>query len=142
MKTGPRSHKDSPKAKKRSQDSPRLKMQNPQNLTVIFSKMSAPNLGGNMGEDSKTRNGMREGWVNCPDQKKSLESPNEQVRAPSNLTATGDRTTEQTDDQLTLVNLLSTDQSTLDLEQAKNGISVHGPSYQGPRTLLVISLEA
>ena len=104
--------------------------------------MPAPNLGGSMGEGSKTRNGMREGLVYYPDQEKNLESPKEQDRAPRDMTATGDKTTEQAGDQLTLINLLSTHQNTLDLEQAKNGISVHGPSYQGPRTLLVISLEA
>ena len=57
------------------------------------------------------------------------------------MTVIGDRTTGQVGDQLTLVNLLSIDQSTLDLEQAKDGISVHGPSCQGPRTLLVIHME-
>ena len=46
------------------------------------------------------------------------------------------RVTVDSDDQLTLLTLLSPDQEYLDQDEDTNGISLHGPSHRGPRVLL------
>ena len=52
------------------------------------------------------------------------------------------RATEESDDQQTLLTLLSADRRHLDHEEDWNVISPHGPSYRGPRLLLTIHQEA
>ena len=52
------------------------------------------------------------------------------------------RATEESDDQQTLLTLLSADRTHLDHEEDWNVISPHGPSYRGPRLLLTIHQEA
>ena len=43
--------------------------------------------------------------------------------------------------QPTLLHFLNSDERLLDHDKTWNGISVHGPSQQGPRTMLVILQE-
>lgn len=52
------------------------------------------------------------------------------------------RTAEEPDDQQTLLSLLRSDRRHLDREEDEDVISLHGPSYRGPRVLLTIHQEA
>ena len=52
------------------------------------------------------------------------------------------RTAEESDDQQTLLTLLSTNQRHLDPEEDWSVISLHGPRHRGPRVSITIHQEA
>ncbi|XP_057542577.1 uncharacterized protein LOC130821000 [Amaranthus tricolor] len=62
-------------------------------------------------------------------------------QAPTGQTDSKNRATELPSEQLTLVNRLSSDRDHLDRKKGWNGISLHGPSHQGPRVLLIVHQE-
>ena len=84
---------------------------------------------------------LREGLSNYTNQETSMESPKKSVKASKDQTVTGDRTTEETDYQQTLVQVLRQAQEQLEANQGRNDILVHGPSHQGARVELIIHRE-
>ena len=62
-------------------------------------------------------------------------------QASTEQTDSKNRATELSGEQLTLVNRLSSDRDHLDRKEGWNGISLHGPSHQGPRVLLIVHQE-
>ena len=124
-----------------AQDPQRTEMENPSEQQRILSKTPAPNPHHGQGRGFKDRDAIREGLANHTSQKKPLESPRQKTGAPTSNIVTGDRTNGQADYQLTLLHLLRADLSQLDQTKGKNGILVHGPSHQGPRTALMIQEE-
>ena len=109
--------------------------------TVNFTKTPAPNLGGSKRKEFKAMDTLREGLGKYTNQETSMESPRKSVRTSKDQTVTGDRTTEETDCQQTLVHVLREAQEQLEANQGGNGILVHGPSHQGSRVELIIHRE-
>jgi hypothetical protein len=109
--------------------------------TANYTKTSAPNLGRSKSKEFKAMDTLREGLSNYTNQETSMESPRKSVRTTKDQTVTGDRTTEETDCQQTLVQVLREAQEQLEANQGGNDILVHGPSHQGPRVELIIHSE-
>jgi len=104
-------------------------------------KTPAPNLHLDQSMRSKDMDESRKGVACLTNPEEQLEHLKIQLRPQTSSTATGDRTIQQTDCQLTLLHLWKEDLSKSDTTEGKMGIWVHGPSHQGARTSLIIQEE-
>lgn len=77
----------------------------------------------------------------CLNQSKPKGNPKKQVTAPKAQTDREQDNSEQSVNQQTLLNTSSSDWGQLDLDKGINAISPHGPSWEGPRTLLIVHHE-
>jgi len=133
---------NSPSTSKRDQDSRRQKIPVLKKQTVIFTKTSAPILGESREAQKEGLDRLGLGLTKWVDHQNPLSGPEEQARIQKTSKGTGNRTPEEPVDQLTLVNFLSLDLTSWKPIEAGNVISAHGPSHQGPRTILFTHLEA
>ena len=74
--------------------------------------------------------------------KESKQSSKNSIMDTKSQTDSSIRETEQSVKQQTLLSLLSSDLDHLDPDQAWDVIFAHGPSHQGPRTMLTVHVEA
>lgn len=102
---------------------------------VLFSL--APNSHGELGVTADASQGWETTLGSYFKPEKAKPITEESIKEPRTQTDNRIRGTGQSANQQTLLNTLNFDWSHLDLEKHINVISLHGPSCEGPRTLMI-----